>query len=214
MSTGAAGSGHHMAGRPPVCARNTPSLQGQRPAGRRRSCAANAASPFLLYRPAASSLPVRWVLVRDPTGELTPAAFLSTGLALSPEHIVAHFLRRWSVEVTFEEVRTHLGMETQRQRSELAIARTTPALLGLFSLVTLLAHQLTASDPFPVRRTAWYHKPLPGRGSPLLVDGVEKCGLPFDAGTHYFASLHAPGLSGLPVLFNLTTIDQPDRVEQ
>ena len=36
-------------------------------------------------------------------------------------------------------VRTHLGVETQRQWSDLAIARTTPALLGLFSWTTLAA---------------------------------------------------------------------------
>src|SRR5690606_38638317 len=68
---------------------------------------------------------------------------------------------RWSVEVTFQECRAHLGMETQRQWSDLAIQRTTPALLGLFSLVTLLAQQLTAGQPLPARRTAWYRKPEP-----------------------------------------------------
>ncbi len=70
-------------------------------------------------------------------------------------------MRRWQLEVTFEEVRRHLGVETQRQWSELAIARTTPALLGLFSLVTLLAHrQLTRPTP-PNRQAAWYRKPHP-----------------------------------------------------
>mgnify|MGYP001240594092 CR=1 FL=1 len=64
-------------------------------------------------------------------------------------------------QVTFQEVRTHLGVETQRQWSDLAILRTTPALLGLFSLVTLLAQRLTLDAPFPKRHTAWYHKPEP-----------------------------------------------------
>ena len=68
---------------------------------------------------------------------------------------------RWQVEVTFQEVRTHLGVETQRQWSDLAIARTTPALLGLFSLVTILAGQLTVGASFPVRRAAWYAKSRP-----------------------------------------------------
>jgi hypothetical protein len=68
---------------------------------------------------------------------------------------------RWSVEVTFEEVRAHLGLETQRQWSALAIARTTPVLLGLFSLVTVLALHLSHEGAIPVEATAWYHKPEP-----------------------------------------------------
>jgi hypothetical protein len=66
-----------------------------------------------------------------------------------------------AIEVTFHEVRTHLGVETQRQWSDLAIVRTTPALLGLFSLVTIFAHQLLDEHPFPVRQAAWYAKALP-----------------------------------------------------
>jgi hypothetical protein len=65
------------------------------------------------------------------------------------------------MEVTFEEARTHLGMETQRQWHDRAIARTTPALLGLFSLITLLAGQLTQEHTLPVRQAVWYRKPLP-----------------------------------------------------
>jgi len=68
---------------------------------------------------------------------------------------------RWPVEVTFHEVRTHLGVETQRQWSDLAILRTTPALLGLFSLVTIFAHQLLDGQSFPLRQAAWYTKALP-----------------------------------------------------
>jgi WD40 repeat protein len=73
----------------------------------------------------------------------------------SPEHIIAWYAQRWSVEVTFEEVRAHLGFETQRQWNALAIARSSPALLGLFSLVTWLAHQLLAHPgDLPIRSTA------------------------------------------------------------
>ncbi len=64
----------------------------------------------------------------------------------------------WLIEVTFEEVRAHLGVETQRQWSKLAIERTTPVLLGLFSVVVLLAEELRAGQPHPVRSTAWYVK--------------------------------------------------------
>ena len=68
------------------------------------------------------------------------------------------FVRRWSVEVTFAEVRRHLGVETQRQWSEMAIAGTTSCLLALFSLVTLWASDLAARGLFLPRRAAWYAK--------------------------------------------------------
>ena len=70
-------------------------------------------------------------------------------------------MRRWRVEVTFHEVRTHLGVETQRQWSDAAITRTTPTLLGLFSLVTLLAHPAHKQQSLPIRQAAWYTKDTP-----------------------------------------------------
>jgi hypothetical protein len=106
-------------------------------------------------------LPIRWVLIRDPKGCFKPQALLCTDLTLQPEQIGAWFVMRWRVEVTFHEVRTHLGVETQRQWSDLAIVRTTPILLGLFSLVTLLAHTHARRGKLPVRQAAWYTKPLP-----------------------------------------------------
>ncbi len=70
-------------------------------------------------------------------------------------------MRRWQVEVTFQEARSHLGIETQRQWSDRAIARTTPCLLALFSIVTLMAGHLPARERQQVARAAWYHKPQP-----------------------------------------------------
>ncbi len=104
---------------------------------------------------------IRWVLVRDPAGTVAPQALLSTTLDETPANIVAWFVQRWQLEVTFEEARAHLGIETQRQWSPLAIARTTPVLLGLFSLVTLFAHQLLHGQDLPVRQAAWYTKERP-----------------------------------------------------
>jgi hypothetical protein len=65
---------------------------------------------------------------------------------------------RWSTEVTFGEARRHLGVETQRQWSDLAIARTTPVLLGLYSLVALWAHELRRSQMLLPAAAAWYAK--------------------------------------------------------
>ncbi len=106
-------------------------------------------------------VPLRWVLIRDPLGEFEAQALLCTELAVLPQQIVEWFVLRWQLEVTFEEARAHLGVETQRQWSELAIARTTPAVLGLFALVTVLAHGLLQDQELPARAAAWYTKPLP-----------------------------------------------------
>lgn len=104
---------------------------------------------------------LRWVLLRDPQDTFPPQALLCTELSTSPLQIVSWFVLRWQLEVTLHEARTHLGVETQRQWSDLAILRSTPALLGLFSFVTLLAHDLSAQAPFPVQRAAWYAKTVP-----------------------------------------------------
>jgi hypothetical protein len=106
-------------------------------------------------------VPLRWVLVRDPQGELDPKAFLCTNQELEALTVLRYFVRRWQIEVTFEEMRRHLGMESQRQWSDLAIARTTPCLLGLFSVVTLAADRLHQQDRLSVRQNAWYEKQLP-----------------------------------------------------
>lgn len=106
---------------------------------------------------------IRWVLVRDPSGERDPQAFLCTDLDLEPAAILSRFVFRWRIETTFQEVREHLGVETQRQWSDLAILRTTPALLGLYSLITVWAHGLMAAPGTAVRPhpAAWYNKSRP-----------------------------------------------------
>ena len=106
-------------------------------------------------------VPIRWVLVRDPAAKFDPQAFLCTDPDIDPEQILTWFVRRWRLEVTFEEARAHLGLETQRQWSDQAIARTTPALLGLFSLVALRADALQASAPMTPRPARWYSKRQP-----------------------------------------------------
>jgi hypothetical protein len=88
-------------------------------------------------------------------------AFCCTDVQATPTQILPWGVRRWSVEVTFEETRAHLGLETQRQWSEPAIARTTPVLLGLFSLVSVLAVRLSGAGGIPVPQTAWYRKTEP-----------------------------------------------------
>ncbi len=103
-------------------------------------------------------VPLRWLLVRDPTGTFKPQAFLCTDRDACPADILSWFVRRWTVEVTFAEVRRHLGVETQRQWSDKAIARTTPVLLGLYALVALWVDDLHRSQTLVVRSASWYHK--------------------------------------------------------
>ena len=113
------------------------------------------------YHPGQPTVGLRWVLLRDPNGQFDPQALLGTDPTVAPAQMIAWFVTRWQIEVTFHEVRAHLGVETQRQWSDLAILRTTPALLGLFSLVTLFAQALLQGQPPPVRQATWYAKASP-----------------------------------------------------
>ena len=103
-------------------------------------------------------VPIKWVIVRDPEKKLRTEAFFATDLNATPEQILNWFVLRWNIEVTFEELRAHLGLETQRQWSDLAIARTTPVLFGLFSIIVLMAIELLKSKTLTVCQCAWYQK--------------------------------------------------------
>jgi len=129
--------------------------------GRTKRLVELASGTAVWYHSGKPVVPIRWVLIRDVQGKFEPQALLSTAQSLSAQQIVEWFVMRWQLEVTFEESRAHLGVETQRQWSDLAILRTTPALLGLFSLVTVFAHQMLQGQELPVRQAAWYTKDVP-----------------------------------------------------
>jgi DDE superfamily endonuclease len=115
----------------------------------------------LWYTRGCDPVALRYVLARDGSGELPDAAYFCTEERFLPAEILKYVVQRWSVEVTFEEARAHLGLETQRQWSDLAIARTTPVLLGLFSIVTLLAVRWHQAGLLVAEQTAWYEKECP-----------------------------------------------------
>nr|WP_205466787.1 transposase [Novosphingobium sp. BW1] len=96
-------------------------------------------------------------MVRDPEAKRDPQAFFSTDTTLEPKEIIALYVRRWQIEVTFAEMRAHLGIETQRQWTDNAIVRTTPALLGLYSLISLWAGDLLSCNSISYA-AAWYRK--------------------------------------------------------
>lgn len=112
----------------------------------------------LWYTPKHEPVAVKWVVTRDSAGKSRSEAFFSTNLEATEEQIISWFILRWNVEVTFEEVRAHLGAETQRQWSDLAIIRTTPVLFGLFSMVVLVAIQFVKKQPLQIFNSAWYQK--------------------------------------------------------
>ena len=143
----------HQMGRPPKVGKRLPNWYG----GTQRKLAVTTGTA-LWYSTGTAPLPIRWVLTRDPEGKREPKAYFSTDQAQSAGEMVEDFVKRWSIEATYEESRAHLGIETQRQWSDLAIERSTPCLLGLYSLVVLLGQALHPDGKIPIQQAAWYPK--------------------------------------------------------
>jgi hypothetical protein len=123
---------------------------------------------------------MRWGLIRDPQDAFVPQALGTPCLTHTPSQLLEWFGRRWRREVTCEEARAHLGLETQRQWNDWALGRPTPALLGLYSLVALMAQGVFQGEGQFIRTAAWYAKERPtllrgASGDPQRVMG----GLPF-----------------------------------
>ena len=113
----------------------------------------------LWYHSGQPPLPLRVVLVKTPNGKNVAETFFSTDINNTPSQIINWFVLRWNIEVTFEEVRAHLGVETQRQWSDKAIQRSTPLLMGLYSLLTLIAIKMNETKALLVQETtSWYDK--------------------------------------------------------
>lgn len=113
----------------------------------------------LWYHAGEAPMPLRIVLVKTPGGKNEAEVFFSTDRTNSPTQIIERFVMRWNIEVTFEETRAHLGVETQRQWSDKAIARSTPLLMGLYSILTLVALKVNEIRPLEAHeKTAWYDK--------------------------------------------------------
>jgi hypothetical protein len=141
-------------------------------------------------------VPIRWVVIRDPKGRFDPHALLATNQRRAPAQILTYFVRRWQLETTFEEARAHLGVETQRQWSNQATARTTPALLALYSIVTLMAAHLVGTNTMPVRTAAWYDKAHATFSDPIaaVAAGQPQALLPEKADDLAGGLTHAEGL--------------------
>lgn len=112
----------------------------------------------LWHRMGYDPMPIRYVICRDPDGKERDDLFVCTDPELDPKEIIAYFVMRWSVEVTFEEARAHLGFETLRNWNHKAVARTSPVILATFSIITLMAIKLRPNGDIPLQETAWYKK--------------------------------------------------------
>jgi hypothetical protein len=154
-----------------------------------------ASEPALWYHTGKQPVLIRWVLVHDPHGAFPTQCLLCTDPKVPPEQIIAWFVLRWQVEVTFHEARQHLGVGTQRHWSDQAIARTTPALFGLFSVVTLLAHQHLTQSPWLGRQAAWYTK-----ARPTFIDALALVRRELWAGTTFQTSSSDQDLVQIPRL--------------
>jgi hypothetical protein len=121
------------------------------------------------YHSGRPALPLRWVLVRDPQAEFAPQALLCPDLRVDPVQLLAWFVLRWRLEVTWQAARAQLGMETPRQWNARASARTPPALRGLFSMITRWAGQLTPAHALPSRQAVWSRKVQPTFAEAIAV---------------------------------------------
>lgn len=122
----------------------------------------------LWYSSGEKPLLIRWVLVLD-IEKNKVEAFFSTDIKLEPEQIVKYFVLRWNIEVTFFETRAHLGVETQRQWSDKAIARTTLMLMSLFSLICLFAIEILKNKSLPILSSTWYDKKVEATFADILA---------------------------------------------
>jgi hypothetical protein len=125
----------------------------------------------LWYRSGHPVIPIRWVILKDPNGEFDSCALFSTTRSLKAISIIQAFIERWNIEVTFEEVHAHLGFGTQRGWANKTIERTTPPILGIFSITCLIAKDILkeTKQSLPVAKTAWYKKTIPTFSDVLLL---------------------------------------------
>lgn len=132
-----------------------------------------------LWWTVAASRLVRVVLARDPSGRYADRAFFATDLALSPADILTLIAHRWDLEVTFRDLKQHLGLADPqngwwrrpagerrkkkragpapyRLRSQNAVERTVPFVLAVHGIVVAwyLRDGHAAADVSAVRASA------------------------------------------------------------
>lgn len=104
---------------------------------------------------------VSFTYVEDLEGTHRPEDFFSSDPKMSARAIVNFYVRRWSIEVTFQECKDRLGLGSPRRFSRKAVERVEPWLLGLFSVVSLIYHVHLQTHPVQVLSWPWYAKTDP-----------------------------------------------------
>jgi hypothetical protein len=115
----------------------------------------------LLYQPGKGTVKIAWVLVRDPKGKLRDESFYTTDLVMTAQELIRHFVERWTIEVTFEESKRFLAVESTRNRKKESVLRSFPLLMGLFSLISLWYFDRSKKRPKVSTAQPWYHKEQP-----------------------------------------------------
>jgi hypothetical protein len=145
----------------------------------------------LWYQRGHDPVPVRWVFVqyKDEKDKLKEECFFSTDIQMEPKQIVEHYVTRWNIETTFEEVRAHLGLETLENYCENAVNRSVPALLALFTIIALWFRKQWQLDPPQIQRTPWYRKTEPTFSDALVAIRLDLLNHTFFSHPQYSAGL-------------------------
>jgi hypothetical protein len=112
---------------------------------------------------------IRWVAVLADTA--LPSEhnyFFCSDPTQDAVHIIEWYASRWNIEVTFEEIRAHLGLETTRHRCQQSVLRVTPLLFGLFTIVVLLWRQL----PKPQQQSKFTATPCYSKAQSTYADAL------------------------------------------
>jgi len=105
------------------------------------------------------ALPLRVVIVRVTTGEIACRVYFSSDATMSPEEILQAYALRWPIEVTFRDLKQHLGFADPPNRKRAAVERTAPWVGLLFSITVLWYDRVghgSAFDWAPLR--PWYRQ--------------------------------------------------------
>lgn len=157
------------------------------------------------YKGGSGLVPVRWVFVHDVTGTHRDEYFYSTNVTLTGAQIVSLYTGRWSIEVTFQEVRAHLGFTTPRNWSAKSVLRTAPCLLGLFSVVSLIFARHARDKRIKPSCAPWYAKT-----EATFSDAIARVRRLCWAEVLKRSPKHA-GVIKLPTRLRLTLLDQLSR---
>ena len=108
-----------------------------------------------LYYNAGKDRLLRFVLAQDTVGERPTRIFYSTDVNLSPREILSQFSARWAIEVTHFDCKQHLGLEDPANRVPLAVERTAPMAMFLYSL-TIVWYATEGHQDFQIPHRPWY----------------------------------------------------------